>query len=69
MTDPADHRTNFIQQQAGRIFRRQSKYFRRLAADKRAARERKDGSAGAAGPCKRIDPVTMQVIEIIEVTR
>jgi hypothetical protein len=35
-------------------------------AARRAYRERKLGKLGAAGPCKRIDPKTGEVIEVIE---
>ena len=35
-------------------------------AARRAYRDSKLGKLGAAGPCKRIDPKTGEVIEVIE---
>jgi hypothetical protein len=37
----------------------------KAAAEYKKAIERRDGSSGAASPCKRIDPKTGEVIEVL----
>jgi hypothetical protein len=49
-----------------RWLKRQRRFFRSRAEQSRAWLARRDGSQGAAGPCKRIDPKTGAVIEILE---
>ncbi len=67
MTDiPAIHTAQHLTD-ARRIVRRQAKFVRRRAASKRAWQAHRDGSQGAAGPCKRIDPVSGEVVEVVDV--
>jgi hypothetical protein len=48
-----------------RIAKRQRCHFKERAEQNRAWRDRRDGSQGAAGPCKRIDPVTGETVEVL----
>lgn len=46
--------------------RQRRAYDARCASDRRSWRDHRDGTSGAASPCKRIDPKTGLVIEVIE---
>jgi hypothetical protein len=48
--------------------RRGARYFRARARANRQWYERRDGSQGAAGPCKRLDPVTGALLEVVPCT-
>jgi hypothetical protein len=51
-----------------KLRRREARYHNRRRDDVRRWCARRDGSSGAAGPCKRIDPVTGELIGIIPST-
>jgi hypothetical protein len=70
-TDDAILREALLDQRARELRkkrRRETRYLARQHDDVRRWCKRRDGSSGAAGPCKRIDPVTGELLEIIPST-
>jgi hypothetical protein len=64
-TDILDASTRKLRRRRARDrARRERAYFRARAEANREHRRRRDGSAGPAGPCKRIDAVTGVLVGI-----